>query len=79
MYVFYMYSLLNKTLFTPVAFAIWKTTICCCVFDSLIGSSSVLLQSNLNSSNTDGSFTMANSNSFLNSYEILPIAQEINI
>ena len=37
---------------------------------------SVLLQSNLNSSNTDGSFTMANSNSFLSLYEILPIAQE---
>ena len=27
-------------------------------------------------SNTDGSFTMANSNSFLSPYEILPIAQE---
>ena len=34
------------------------------------------LQSNLNSSNTDGSFTMANSDSFLSPYEILPIAQE---
>ena len=34
------------------------------------------VQSNLNSSNTDGSFTMANSNSFLSPYEILPIAQE---
>ena len=34
------------------------------------------IQSNLNSSNTDGSFTMANSNSFLSPYEILPIAQE---
>ena len=33
-------------------------------------------QSNLNSSNTDGSFTMADSNSFLCHYEILPIAQE---
>ena len=32
--------------------------------------------SNLNSSNTDGSFTMANSNSFLSPYEILPLAQE---
>ena len=31
-------------------------------------------QSNLNSSNTDGSFTMANS--YLNPYEILPLAQE---
>ena len=34
------------------------------------------LQSNLDGSNTDGSFTMANSNSFLSPYEILPIAQE---
>ena len=34
------------------------------------------VQSNLNSSNSDGSFTMANSNSFLSPYEILPIAQE---
>ena len=34
------------------------------------------LQSNLNSSNTDGSFTMANSNSVLSPYEILPIDKE---
>ena len=34
------------------------------------------IQSNLNSSDTDGSFTMINSNSFLSPYEILPIAQE---
>ena len=34
------------------------------------------IQSNLNSSNTDGSFAMANSNSFLSPYEILSIAQE---
>ena len=33
-------------------------------------------QSNLDGSNTDGSFTIANSNSFLSPYEILPIAQE---
>ena len=32
------------------------------------------VQSNLDSSNTDGSFTMANSNSFLSRFEILPIA-----
>ena len=38
--------------------------ICTCIY----------LQSNLDSSNTDGSFTMANSNSFLSPYEILPIA-----
>ena len=34
------------------------------------------IQSNLDGLNTDGSFTMANSNSFLNPNEILPIAQE---
>ena len=34
------------------------------------------VQSNVNSANTDGSLTMANSNSFLSPYEILPIAQE---
>ena len=34
------------------------------------------VQSNLNSSNTDGSFTLANSNSFLSPYEILLLAQE---
>ena len=39
-------------------------------------SSLVEVQSNLNSSNTDGSFTMPNSNSFLSPYEILPLAQE---
>ena len=33
------------------------------------------IQSNLDSSDTEGSFTMANSNSFLSSYEILPIAR----
>ena len=33
------------------------------------------IQSNLDSSNTDGSFTMANSNSFSSPYEVLPIAQ----
>ena len=34
------------------------------------------LQSNFDSSNTGGSFTMAYSNSFLSPYEILPIFQE---
>ena len=34
------------------------------------------LQSNLNSSNTDGSFTIDNSNSFFSPYKILPLAQE---
>ena len=35
-----------------------------------------VVQSKLINSNTDGSFTMANSNSFLNPYKILPKAQE---
>ena len=34
------------------------------------------IQSNLNSSNIDGSFTMSYLNSFLSPYEILSIAQE---
>ena len=34
------------------------------------------IQSHLDGSNTDGSFTMAHSNSFLSPYKILPIAQE---
>ena len=34
------------------------------------------VQSNLDGSNSDGSFIMAISNSFLSPYEILPIAQE---
>ena len=34
------------------------------------------IQSNFNGSNTDGSFTMAYSNSFLSLYGIFPIAQE---
>ena len=34
------------------------------------------IQSNFNSSNTDVSFIMANSNLFFSPYEILPIAQE---
>ena len=36
------------------------------------------LKSNLNSSNTDGSFTMANSNSFLSPYEILSFLAQDN-
>ena len=36
----------------------------------------IQIQSNLDGSTTDGSFTMANSNSFLSPYEILLIAQE---
>ena len=34
------------------------------------------LQSNVDGSNTDGSVTIANSNSFLSPYKIRPIAQE---
>ena len=49
------------------------------VFKSLRNSSDrsrKQIQSNLNSSNTDGSFTMANSNLILSPYEILPMDQE---
>ena len=35
-----------------------------------------LIQYNLNGSNTDGSFTVDDSNSFFSPYKILPIAQE---
>ena len=35
-----------------------------------------IVQSNLDNSNTDGSCTLDNSNSFLSPYEILPIASE---
>ena len=34
------------------------------------------IESNLDGSNTDGSFTMANSNSFLSPYEILPSSRK---
>ena len=36
------------------------------------------IQYNLNDSNTDGSFTVDDSNSFFSPYKILPIAQENN-
>ena len=36
----------------------------------------LLVQYNLNGSNTDGSFTVDDSNSFFSPYKILPIAQE---
>ena len=37
------------------------------------------IQYNLNGSNTDGSFTVDDSNSFFSPYKILPIAQENNV
>ena len=37
------------------------------------------IQSNLNSSNTNGLFTMANSNSFLSPFEILPMLKKTNV
>ena len=43
---------------------------------SRIEKANISLQSNIDSSNDDGSFIMANSNSFLCHCEILPIAQE---
>ena len=36
----------------------------------------ILEKLNFNSSNTGGSFTMVNSNSFLSPYDFFPIAQE---
>ena len=42
----------------------------------MISDEEYIVQSNLDGSNTDGSFTVANSNSFLSPYEILPIAEE---
>ena len=39
----------------------------------------IQIQSNLNGLNTDGSFSMAYSNSFLSPFEILQIAQKTNI
>ena len=50
-----------------------------CIEAALLVSGAIpvcILQSNLDSSNFYGSFTMANSNSFLSLYEVLPIAQE---
>ena len=46
-----------------------------CVYTISVRALCVYIQSNLDGSNTDSSFTMANSNSFLNPYEV-PIAQE---
>ena len=37
------------------------------------------IRQNLDSLNTDGSFTMANSKSFLRPYEVLPVAQKKQI
>ena len=37
---------------------------------------SLVIQYNLNGSNTDGSFTVDDSNSFFSPYKILPMAQE---
>ena len=45
-------------------------------YDVLVDASLLQIQSNLNRSNTDGSFTVGYSNSFLSPYEILPTAQE---
>ena len=59
----YMYSCLSEAMNIWV---LWKFSLTVTKLD---------IQSNLNSSNTDGWFTMANSNSFLSPYEILPLAQ----
>ena len=51
----------------------------CALFASfryLLTSSTFIIQSNLNSSNTDGSFTMDNSNSFFSTYDIFSIIKK---
>ena len=56
-----------------------QISLCICAVWSgpLLSPNSVnVVQLNLDSSNTDGSFAMTNSNSFLSPYEVLPIAQE---
>ena len=54
----------TTSLFAKVHFQCNGYLVCC------------LVQSTLDGWNTDGSFTMANSNSFLKPYEIHPNAQE---
>ena len=44
--------------------------------DAYIALTRYLIQYNLNGSNTDGSFTVVDSNSFFSPYKIHPIAQE---
>ena len=45
-------------------------------FKSKVNVTMTFIQYNLNGSNTDGSFTLDDSNSFFSPYKILPIAQE---
>ena len=52
------------------------TFTCSLARTGLLNVKSLSVQSNLDGANTDGSFTMANSNSFLSPQEIHPIAQE---
>ena len=47
-----------------------------CMYRLYTKNDHLYIQSNIDGLNTDGSFTMANSNSFLNPYEFLLIAQE---
>ena len=48
----------------------------CCLWLPITRVFTYIIQYNLNGSNTDGSFTVDNSNSFFSPYKILPIAQE---
>ena len=52
----------------------WPICILCSIHSS-ISKKVKHIQYNLNGSNTDGSFTMDDSNSFFSPYKILPIAQ----
>ena len=50
--------------------------LCLCADGFICGVCFLSLQYNLNGSNTGGSFTVDDSNSFCSPYKILPIAQE---
>ena len=54
----------------------WDTRVWSMVLSTFPEEIAIIVQSNLNSSNTDGSFTMANSNTVLSPFKILPLAQE---
>ena len=66
----------NKTDMFKEQYKYFKDSMYPNIFSVKMESGLNFLQSNLDGSNTDGSFTITNSNSFLSPYEILPIAQE---
>ena len=76
MYFGFLWSSVACVLSVMVCLVVLVMSVVAAMFYECGFSLASILQSNLNSSNTDGSFTMYNSNSFLSPYEILPIAQE---